>query len=122
MRRILVIDDDKNFCHIVKAGLEARDSFHVVIAHDGKEGVKKAVEEKPDLILLDVVMDDIEGIEVAQALREDPRTESMPILFVTAMITEEELRKSTDGNGWFYLAKPIQINHLAETINKILKD
>ncbi len=121
MKRILVIDDDHNFCNIVKNGVESRDGFHVIVAHDGKEGVKKAVEDKPDLILLDVVMPDIEGMEVAQVLRDDPRTENIPVLFVTAMITEEELRKSTRTEGWYYLAKPIQINHLCNTINSILK-
>lgn len=120
MRRILIIDDDKNFCHIVKVGLEARDTFHVVVANDGQTGLTMAVEEKPDLILLDVVMPGIEGTEVAILLREDPRTDFIPVLFVTSMITEEELRKSTRDNRWFYLSKPVQINHLALTIDKII--
>lgn len=120
MKRILIIDDDKNFCHIVKLGLESRDTFHVVVANDGRVGIKMAVEEKPDLILLDVVMPGIEGTEVAILLQEDPRTEHIPVLFVTSMITEEELRKSSRDCRWFYLSKPVQINHLALTIDKII--
>ncbi len=120
MKRILIIDDDKNFCHIVKIGLESRDTFHVVAAHDGMAGIKMAVEEKPDLILLDVVMPGLEGTEVAVLLQEDPRTEHIPVLFVTSMVTEEEIRKSTRDNKWFYLSKPIQINHLAVTIDRII--
>lgn len=120
MKRVLIIDDDVNFCHIVKVGLESRDTFHVVTAHEGKTGIKMAVEEKPDIILLDVVMPGLEGTEVAVLLQEDPRTEHIPVLFVTSMVTEEEIRKSKRDNRWFYLSKPIQINHLAETITRIL--
>lgn len=88
-KKILLIDDDQTLCQMYKDRLEASD-FIVETAHNGEEGFTKAVDLKPDLILLDIMMPKINGYEVFKRLRGEEATESTPIIFLTALIKDEK--------------------------------
>lgn len=119
-RKILVIDDEEYFCRALKYSIESRTAFHVLTATRGDEGMRLAKTQKPDLILLDIMMPDMSGNHVAEELSEDPSTSSIPIIFVTAIITQEEIRERGGvSGGRIFIAKPINIEELIKTINSM---
>lgn len=90
-KKILLVDDEKDFCFFVKNNLETKKEFQVVTATNGKKGIELARTEKPDLILLDVVMPKMPGSDVAEILSTDTRTKNIPIVFLTGIVTKEEM-------------------------------
>lgn len=99
-KKILFMDDEPDQITMVSLRL-AKNGYSVVSAADGEEGLKKAVEEKPDLILMDVLMPGLDGFEVCRRLRKDPRTRHIPIISTTAAgvddIEERCLAAGADG-------------------------
>jgi two-component system alkaline phosphatase synthesis response regulator PhoP len=121
--RVLVIDDEADFCFFVSKNLMKDGLFDVVIATNGKEGIELAKNEKPDIILLDLVMPDMPGEDVAAALKEYDATANIPILFITALATNDDIgdnKESKIGNNYI-LPKPVRTKKLIETIMNILR-
>ncbi len=96
-KKILVVDDNPDMVMVLSFKLKD-EGYEVVTASNGKEGVKKARELKPDLILLDVMMPVMDGTEAAQELRNYPETRAIPIIFLPALINDAELVEKTMGN------------------------
>ena len=120
--KVLVIDDEADFCYFVKKNLMRDGMFDVIIATNGQEGIKLAKNEEPDIILLDLFMPDMPGEDVADALKENTVTADIPILFVTALATNDDVVDSKEnkiGNNYI-LPKPIRTKKLIETIMNIL--
>jgi len=122
-KKVLLIDDEKDFCFFVKGNLENTGEFEVIATSSGKKGIKLACEEKPDLILLDLNMPEMSGSEVAQSLRDRSETKKIPLIFLTALITEDEMGSESMANigGYNYIAKPVTTKELVAVIKKILK-
>ena len=122
-KKILVIDDEEENCHTLKQGLESIGGFLVWTATQGKEGISLAKAKKPDIILLDIIMPDLTGTQVAEALAEDASTQSIPIIFVTAIIRKNEIGKGGGRiGGQNFIAKPVVIKDLVQKIMAILPD
>jgi len=120
--KVLAIDDEPDFCYFVKKNLMQSGMFDVTIATNGAEGIKMAESEKPDIILLDLFMPDMPGEDVAAALGENASTAKIPILYVTALATNEDVIEGEEnkiGNNYI-LPKPVRTKKLIETIVKIL--
>ena len=120
--KVLIIDDEVDFCFFVKKNLMRDGMFDVVIATNGQDGIDLAKSEEPDIILLDLFMPDMPGEDVADALKENTATAGIPILFVTALATNDDIVDSKEnkiGNNYI-LPKPIRTKKLIETIMKIL--
>jgi len=116
-----LIDDEKDFCFFTKSNLEATGNFVVTICFDSGEAVDLAKRLKPDLILLDVLMPGVSGPDIAAALREGPDTKNIPVVFLTAIITDRETKEGNVISGWPFVAKPVKINELIAVINKYTK-
>lgn len=120
-RKILIIDDEKDFCHFVKLNLEKTNKFEVLVAQKAEEGIALAKREQPDLILLDIAMPEMDGTEAAQKLREGPATKKIPIIFLTALTTKQEVKKSLGMiGGHFFIAKPVTPEELIARIEPFL--
>ncbi|MCS7223874.1 MAG: response regulator [Armatimonadetes bacterium] len=119
-RKILVADDDPAIAELVRINLESHD-FEVVTAHDGRETLSMAVGEKPDLILLDIVMPEIDGYEVLKLLKSDPETETIPVIVLTAYASDEGAVVSWLEGAEGYLAKPFDPEELILTVKRTLK-
>jgi len=122
--KVLVIDDEVDFCYFVKKNLMHDEMFDVIITTNGPDGIELAKNEKPDIILLDLFMPDMPGEDVAEALKENAATSDIPILFVTALASNDDVIDSKDnkiGNNYI-LPKPIRTKKLIETIMKILRN
>lgn len=123
MPKILVIDDIVDSLTSIKAILQSYEpDFQVVTASSGKEGIELARSEKPDTILLDIQMPEMDGYEVCQKLREDLRTNQTPVIFLTANRTTTEDRiKGLDFGGDAYLFKPIDPAELIANVKVMLR-
>lgn len=122
-KRILLIDDEKDLCFFLKTNLENTGEFDVLVSNRGDEGIELAQREKPDLILLDILMPGMSGDEVAEILLENPATAKIPIIFLTAMVTKEEIGdvmlKKRGGRN--FIAKPITTKEIIAAIKKVLE-
>lgn len=124
---VLVIDDEADFCYFVKMNLMdnklLKGLFNVSIATDCRHGIELAGREQPDIILLDLVMPDMPGEEVAAALKKHPATKDIPILYITALATDADISESGEkmiGNNHI-LPKPVRTKRLIKTIFEILE-
>lgn len=114
-QRVLIIDDDAEALRLVGIMLE-RKGYAIVVAASGRQALEKAVETQPDLIVLDVMMPDMDGYQVAAQLRQHPTTENTPILMFTAKTTVNDKIAGFQAGADDYLTKPI---HPAELITHV---
>ena len=124
-KKILLVDDDADFVEAIKIILENK-SYDVSVAHDGKEGLKKVETEKPNLIILDVMMPEMDGYEVCAKLKADPQYEHIPILLLTAVGEAITTTKYTREMGMKmeaddYIPKPVELTELVERVEKIFR-
>lgn len=104
---ILVIDDCAENVEVLGKALDP--TYTVLVALNGAEGVRLAAAENPDLILLDIMMPGMDGFEVCQKLKAVPKTERIPIIFVTAKIREEDEERGLELGAVDYIMKPISL-------------
>ena len=117
--QILVVDDDTNAIKLLKLNLEAY-GFDVITAINGREGLDKAFSELPDAVILDVRMPDLNGWQVCERLKKNPRTEAMPVIFFTAYSKKNDFEKSKKLGASLFLTKPLDPEELVEKIREIL--
>jgi DNA-binding response OmpR family regulator len=131
--RILVVDDNRSVVRIIQVLLQ-KESFEVLTAFDGLEGLQKAQEEKPDLIILDIVMPRMDGYEVCRLLQDDPDTAVIPVLILTVKgqvddpdlddrALETGIRERMDGyeaGAIEFLSKPIKAKELLDRVRTLL--
>ncbi|MGD0281151.1 MAG: response regulator [Dissulfurispiraceae bacterium] len=119
--KILMIDDEEDFSYAVRLNLEKTGKFTVVTALKGEEGIKLAKSEKPDLILLDLIMPGMDGGQVAAQLLDSDSTKKIPIIFLTALAQKEQV-EACDGKigGRDYIAKPVAPDELIARIESVL--
>ncbi len=116
---ILIIDDEENFCKLVKKNIEQTGEFEVYIATNGESGIRLIREIKPNLVLLDVVMPEMDGADVISLIRNDESIKDTPIVFLTAIVREEETSsQATFTSGYSLLAKTVTIGELIACIKK----
>lgn len=120
---ILAVDDEESFTFFVKLNLQTKVkyNFKVTTAGSGEEGLKLARTLQPDLILLDIMMPDISGAEVAEELLLDVRTKNIPIIFITALVKKDEVKKDAGQlGGREFIAKPVSKEELIRRIEATL--
>jgi len=117
--KILIIDDDFDTTRLVCLMFQ-RLGYQTVVANDGKQGLIKSSEENPDLILLDVMMPDMDGYEVARRLRDNPETKRIPILMFTAKAQVDDKATGIDAGADIYLTKPTHSAQLQAHVKELL--
>ncbi len=120
MTRVLVIDDEPPIRLLCRVNLEA-EGMTVLEAADGPSGLEVAKEERPDVILLDVMMPGLDGWSVAERLLEDERTLDIPIIFLTARAEFRDRARGLDIGGVEYITKPFNPIELAPTVRDLLE-
>lgn len=121
MPKILSIEDDADLQQVIAYVLKKK-GWEVIFAYDGKDGLEKALELKPDLILLDMMLPGLNGIEVITALKAAPMTRAIPVIVMTAFPSDAQFLESVAiaMGAVEYLAKPVHIDVLASTIERLL--
>ncbi len=119
-KKVLVVDDEPYIVEAVERILTQK-GYQVIGARNGEDGLKKAKEILPDLIILDILMPIMDGTTMAQSLQEDFLTKKIPVIFLTCLIREEEIRRLYPSGGKYQLlAKPFTPEQLIEVVDKIL--
>lgn len=120
-RKILLVDDSETVLMMERMILQ-QASYQVVMARDGQEGVAKAVEAKPDLILMDVVMPKMNGFEAVRRLRQREETKSVPIVMVTTEAEMESMEAGYESGCSDYVIKPIDSLELLAKVKNLLSE
>jgi DNA-binding response OmpR family regulator len=118
--RVLVIDDEAPIRLLCRVNLEA-EGMHVLEAADGTKGLDVARDERPDVVLLDVMMPGLDGWRVAEELLEDDRTRGIPIIFLTARAEFRDRARGLDIGGVDYVTKPFNPLELAPLVRDLLE-
>ena len=120
-KRILVVDDEPEFTNLLKLSLEAHGYYEVQEENDADNVRAAARTFDPDLVLLDIMMPEQDGSEVAAALKADPVTRGVPIIFLTALVSAEDAAKGSgacDSGGNTFLPKHIKLDKLMHCIDE----
>jgi len=116
-RKVLIIDDEPDIREIVRIYL-SDEGYDVIEADNGHDGILKAQELKPDLIVLDIMMPGINGFEVAKHLKDDPNTQDIPIIILSVLAHDSQYRQGILD----YISKPFRQEELVNTIHKIFSN
>ncbi len=116
--KVLVCDDERHIVRLIQVNLE-RAGYNVVTAFDGREGLEKVKSEKPDLMVLDVMMPYMDGFEVLKALRRESDTEGIPVIMLTAKAQDKDVFEGYHYGADMYLTKPFNPKELVAFVNRI---
>ncbi len=117
--KILVVDDEKDIVEFIQYNLE-QEGFNVIKAYNGKDAIER-VKEKPDLVILDIMMPDFDGYKVCKKIRAKKKYKNIPIIFLTAKISEQDEVHGLDIGADDYIAKPVSIKKLIARIKSNLR-
>jgi two-component system, sensor histidine kinase and response regulator len=122
MKKILLVDDEADFCFFLKKNLEARGEYEVLICTDGRQALATVKTHRPDLVILDILQPFITGGEIAEQMKADPVAAHIPFIFLTAVVKEAETIKHDDRiGGHYFIAKPVEAEKLIGIIEKVLQ-
>lgn len=123
-KKILVVDDEAAFTQMVKLNLEGTGKYKVRVENKGSFVLPSVKEFNPDLILLDIIMPDVAGSEIAAALKQDESTKHIPVVFLTALVTKKEEQMEGGScrivGGNTFIAKPVNLKDLFSCLDKAL--
>jgi putative two-component system response regulator len=117
---VLLVDDEPAMRAVCRMNLEL-EGFDVLEAAEGAEALRLALRERPDLVLLDVMMPAMDGYDVARRLQSNPATSTIPVVFMTALAATDDRRRGFDAGGVGYVVKPFDPVYLGETVRRTLE-
>ncbi len=118
-KRIMAVDDERHIVRLIQVNLE-RAGYQVVTAFDGPEALKKVESDRPDLIVLDVMMPKMDGFEVLKRLQANPETREIPIIMLTAKAQDADVFRGWASGVSAYLTKPFNPLELITFVKRIL--
>jgi DNA-binding response OmpR family regulator len=117
--KVLVVDDDPVILELLRLNFEM-EGFEVVSACDGRAGFDRAVTEAPDLVISDIMMPNVDGLEMLQQLRAEPGTAELPVLLLSAKAQQNEVQRGLDLGADDYVTKPFDPLELLDRVNALL--
>ena len=121
MKKILVVEDEVTNQEVAEVILK-NQGFQTLVASNGKEGIEKALTEKPDLILMDILMPVLDGLSATEILKKDERTKNIPIVAVTAKASNTDRREAEAAGCDCFLTKPFRNRNLVELVRQFLPE
>jgi two-component system alkaline phosphatase synthesis response regulator PhoP len=116
--RILIVDDENDFIELLQYKLGGH-GYELIVANDGVHALSQARTQKPNLILLDILLPDLDGLSVCEILRRQPATRKIPIIFMSALTGDVTKRSATMQADDFF-TKPLDLNRLEKRIDELL--
>jgi len=117
--KVLIVEDHPEMRKLLVSQIELM-GFSAVPAGDGREGVEKAIQEKPHLILMDIELPGVDGLEAVRILRSNPETQNIPILVAAALFRESDLRSCIEAGCDDYIVKPFSFQELQAKVQRLL--
>ena len=118
--RILIVDDEADLVSVLRIGLEI-EGFEVIAASDGEEGLRKAREDRPELVVLDLMLPKLDGYRVCRALKFDERYRNLPIVILSARSGEQDRRLAFDMGADAFVTKPYDMKDLVSRVREQLR-
>jgi two-component system alkaline phosphatase synthesis response regulator PhoP len=118
-KTILIVDDEEDLVETVRFPLEM-EGYHVLVSHNGEEALDQARKEKPDLILLDLMLPKVDGYKVCHRLKSDDRYKHIPVLMLTAKSQEKDMMLGMETGANEYITKPFDIRDLLKKVKQHL--
>ncbi|HMX61709.1 MAG TPA: response regulator [Candidatus Sumerlaeota bacterium] len=112
--RILAVDDENDILLIVRTSL--KDEYDVDTASSGAEALQKIQDNPPDLVILDMMMPEMDGIEVLEEIRRMTQTATTPVIFLTGVSDKAKIREALDKGTQYYITKPFNYNDLVSKV------
>ena len=120
MPRVLIADDEPYQRILIRETLTEDPEFAFSEAENGAQALEQARSEQPDLIILDIMMPDMDGLQVCRLLKSDPRLQAIPVIMVTALNKEEDRVNALDAGADNFLSKPFEADELQSVVNDAL--
>jgi DNA-binding response OmpR family regulator len=120
-KRVLAVDDEKLIVLAIRHNLQ-HAGYEVIEAYDGREALEKIEEARPDLVILDVMMPELNGWDVLTCIRDDPELRDTPVIMLTALGQDSDEREGIIRGADLYLTKPYEPQHLIDLVNRLLSD
>jgi len=121
MKRILVVEDDPDIALSLRLKLEREGGYAVDVVADGADGLRKAIDRRPDLVVLDLNLPGMDGFEVCRRLRKEPETASVPVIMLTARIGEDDRVAGLDLGADDYITKPFSPKEAVARVKAVLR-
>ena len=120
-KRVLLVDDETRFTRLLKLNLEQTGRYEVREENEGLQAVRTAQEFKPDIILLDIIMPDANGSEIAVQIKNNEKLKNVPIVFITAILSREEVAPSDNCliGGNRFIAKPVTMEEVLSCLEQV---
>ena len=118
--RVLVVDDDPVILKLLEVNF-TMEGFDVVSAVDGVDGLERARVERPDIVVTDIMMPKMNGIELLEAMRADPAVADIPVILLSAKAMTDDVRAGLDAGADDYITKPFEPLELVDRVNKLLR-
>ncbi len=120
MRRIVYVEDDEDNVFMLQTRFELIDDFEVLVAVNGTDGLAMVANERPDLVLMDLNLPDIDGWEVTRRLKSDPSTAGIPVIALTAYAMSGDREKALAAGCDEFDTKPVDFDRLLQKVNALL--
>ena len=118
--KVLAVDDENDILLILRTSL--RDDYDVLTASNGPEALQKIAEDSPDVVILDMMMPEMDGIEVLEEIRRNPATATLPVIFLTGVSDRSKIREALDKGTAYYLTKPFNHRELNSRVEQALRE
>lgn len=118
-QKVLVVDDEKHIVRLVQVNLEMA-GFQVEMAYNGDEGLRKIIENPPDIVILDIMMPKMSGMDIMKRLQEGSKTKDIPVIFLTAKGQDQDVLDGWAAGVSLYLTKPFNPQELIMYVRRIL--
>ena len=116
---VLVVEDDPVILRLLEVNFEL-EGYRVLVAHDGAEGIEVARAEQPDVVISDIMMPKVSGIELVEALKADAATSTIPVILLSAKAQTGDLKAGMDAGADDYVTKPFEPLDLIDRVNALL--
>ncbi len=119
--KILAVDDEKHIVRLVQINLQ-KEGYEVITANNGQEALDKIAAEKPDMVIMDVMMPQMDGFEALKILKSKPETATLPVIMLTAKAQDADVFEGWKSGADLYLTKPFNPSELMSFVKRILRD
>jgi len=120
-RKVLIVDDNEQAVEMLQIILE-EEGYDIISAYVGEIGLKKASEEKPDIVILDIGLPGMDGYQVCEKIKSDPATAEIPVIMLTGIDMVDDFERAMEKKADWYIVKPYNVDHLLRTMEKLIDE